>query len=107
MEALRKSCLSLSLSNTHSCKPKMMYGVSKGNVSGLLIVALCWGATNPFLKRGTRGLEQVSLRYAHRPWIHRTTAELLYLLTQWTVGLPFDLMSTILFIQTWMHSIKF
>lgn len=30
-----------------------------GEVAALILVAILWGTTNPFLKRGTVGLEQV------------------------------------------------
>ncbi|XP_077788025.1 transmembrane protein 234 isoform X2 [Podarcis muralis] len=32
---------------------------SKGEVAALVLVAVLWGGTNPFLKRGTEGLERV------------------------------------------------
>ncbi|XP_066495015.1 transmembrane protein 234 [Tiliqua scincoides] len=32
---------------------------SPGEVAALILVAVLWGGTNPFLKRGTEGLEQV------------------------------------------------
>ncbi|XP_062996826.1 transmembrane protein 234 [Elgaria multicarinata webbii] len=32
---------------------------SLGEVAALVLVAVLWGGTNPFLKRGTKGLEQV------------------------------------------------
>lgn len=58
-----------------------------GKVAGLLIVATCWGFTNPFIKRGTLGLDQVSAKYANASWIKRTVAEYVYLLTKWQVRL--------------------
>ncbi|XP_042295740.1 transmembrane protein 234 [Sceloporus undulatus] len=33
--------------------------VVSGELSALLLVSLLWGGTNPFLKRGTEGLERV------------------------------------------------
>ncbi|XP_053123989.1 transmembrane protein 234 isoform X1 [Hemicordylus capensis] len=32
---------------------------SLGEIAALIMVAVLWGGTNPFLKRGTEGLEQV------------------------------------------------
>lgn len=33
--------------------------MSTGEVLCLLLVAILWGGTNPFLKKGTEGIEQV------------------------------------------------
>ena len=47
-------------------------------------MALCWGSTNPFIKKGTAGLEQISQKYPEggfKKWV----AELFYLLTRWQV----------------------
>ncbi|KAI9491111.1 putative methyltransferase-domain-containing protein [Zychaea mexicana] len=55
-----------------------------------VLVAICWGSTNPFIKKGTDGLEQVSQRYpegGYRKWF----AELFYLLTRWQYILPLAL----------------
>jgi drug/metabolite transporter (DMT)-like permease len=46
----------------------------------LFLVAICWGATNPFIKRGASGLSAITLQHASSTVLARTTAELLYLL---------------------------
>ncbi|KAJ3106993.1 hypothetical protein HDU96_008047, partial [Phlyctochytrium bullatum] len=52
------------------------------NAVGLLLVALCWGSTNPFIKRGTQGLEAVTERHQNSPWWKRAGAEYWFLLTR-------------------------
>ncbi|KAI8849462.1 hypothetical protein BC829DRAFT_354093, partial [Chytridium lagenaria] len=52
---------------------------------GLLLVALCWGSTNPFIKRGSRGLQQITDKHINSPWWKRTAAEYWFLLTRWQV----------------------
>ncbi|KAI8872634.1 hypothetical protein GQ42DRAFT_166591 [Ramicandelaber brevisporus] len=51
---------------------------------GFILVALCWGATNPFIKRGTAGLEHVK---ASKPSL-QPFAEAWYLATRWQYILP-------------------
>ncbi|KND03917.1 uncharacterized protein SPPG_01368 [Spizellomyces punctatus DAOM BR117] len=58
------------------------------NILGLIAVALCWGFTNPFIKRGSKGLEDVTRQYKQSPWWKRQTAELYYLLTRWQYIIP-------------------
>ncbi|KAJ1556542.1 hypothetical protein HK405_002576, partial [Cladochytrium tenue] len=60
-----------------------------GDVPGLIAVALCWGFTNPFIKRATSGLAAVSARHAASPWLVRTAAETWFLLSSWRFVLPF------------------
>ncbi|KAG5455466.1 MAG: hypothetical protein BJ554DRAFT_5114 [Olpidium bornovanus] len=56
------------------------------HAAGFVLVALCWGATNPLIKRGSRGLERVE----PHPLLGRTCAELAYLLTRWQASfVPF------------------
>ncbi|ORY49944.1 hypothetical protein BCR33DRAFT_713540 [Rhizoclosmatium globosum] len=52
------------------------------NVGGLLAVAVCWGFTNPFIKRGSDGVELVSKKHAKDPWYIRTLQEQWFLLTR-------------------------
>ncbi|KAJ1967853.1 hypothetical protein IWQ62_001592 [Dispira parvispora] len=52
---------------------------------GFILVALCWGFTNPFIKRGTVGLENVP-RYDR--WWKQTLAETWFLLTRWQYIVP-------------------
>ncbi|KAI8365976.1 uncharacterized protein BYT42DRAFT_618425 [Radiomyces spectabilis] len=59
-------------------------------VVGFLLVAICWGSTNPFIKKGSEGLEAVSQRYP-QGGIKRWTAELKYLLTRWQYVVPLTL----------------
>lgn len=47
-------------------------------------VAICWGATNPLIKAGTAGLENISRSYP-QGGLKRWAAELVYLLTRWQV----------------------
>ncbi|RUS30508.1 hypothetical protein BC938DRAFT_479294 [Jimgerdemannia flammicorona] len=47
-----------------------------------LPVALCWGSTNPFIKIGSRGLDQISARYPDGG-LKRSLAEIVYLFTRW------------------------
>ncbi|RUS20169.1 regulator of chromosome condensation 1/beta-lactamase-inhibitor protein II [Endogone sp. FLAS-F59071] len=53
-------------------------------------VALCWGSTNPFIKLGSRGLDQVSARYPEGG-LKRSLAEFVYLFTRWQYVLPLAL----------------
>ncbi|KAI8147087.1 hypothetical protein BJV82DRAFT_376105 [Fennellomyces sp. T-0311] len=57
---------------------------------GFILVALCWGSTNPFIKAGTAGLDQVSQKYP-QGGIKKWFAELIYLLTRWQYILPLAL----------------
>ncbi|KAJ1973704.1 hypothetical protein H4R35_003980 [Dimargaris xerosporica] len=52
---------------------------------GFILVALCWGFTNPFIKRGTAGLEALP---QHSQWWKRWCSETWYLLTRWQYVLP-------------------
>jgi uncharacterized membrane protein len=57
------------------------------NSVGFLLVALCWGFTNPFIKIGSHGLEEVSERYPEGG-LKRWGAEQVYLFTRWQFVLP-------------------
>ncbi|KAH6576411.1 hypothetical protein BASA60_004522 [Batrachochytrium salamandrivorans] len=58
------------------------------SIVGLFIVAVCWGFTNPFIKSGSKGLEEVSRAHADSPWWQRQTAEIWFLGTRWQYVLP-------------------
>ncbi|XP_065332017.1 transmembrane protein 234 homolog [Cloeon dipterum] len=52
---------------------------------GLLAVGALWGGTNPFIKRGSKGVQKV-----HSPnKITQIILEIKYLFTQWQYILPF------------------
>ena len=51
----------------------------------LVMVAILWGATNPFLKKGSRGVESVQ----HNSRIKQTFYEVLYLVKNWKVRTGF------------------
>ncbi|KAI8053503.1 hypothetical protein BDF22DRAFT_685042 [Syncephalis plumigaleata] len=52
-------------------------------IVGLVLVALCWGFTNPFIKRGAEGLDRV------RPGrFGKGVSEFLYLATRWQYVVP-------------------
>uniref|UniRef100_A0A6B2F7U5 Transmembrane protein 234 n=1 Tax=Bothriechis nubestris TaxID=1766655 RepID=A0A6B2F7U5_9SAUR len=58
---------------------------SLGDVAALMLVAILWGTTNPFLKRGTEGLEQV--KRESRP--QQVLAEIKFLCLNYKYMLPF------------------
>lgn len=49
------------------------------------MVAVCWGGTNPLLKRGSAGIESVR----HESKLIQSLAEFWYLATRWQVGLQY------------------
>ncbi|KAI9296997.1 transmembrane protein [Neoconidiobolus thromboides FSU 785] len=56
------------------------------NTISLIAVACCWGLTNPFIKLGSKGLEDIK---AHRKeWYYQTYEELKFLFTNWKYVLP-------------------
>ncbi|RLU26945.1 hypothetical protein DMN91_000744 [Ooceraea biroi] len=61
--------------------------VTTDSVIYLCLVAVLWGATNPFIKRGARGLEDVKASSASR----RLIKELVFLVTKLEYILPFIL----------------
>ncbi|KAL2918249.1 hypothetical protein HK105_202176 [Polyrhizophydium stewartii] len=61
---------------------------SARSIAGLLLVALCWGFTNPFIKAGSAGLEAVSKAHAASPWWKRQAAEAWFLATRWQYVVP-------------------
>ncbi|KAI8829666.1 hypothetical protein BC829DRAFT_149082 [Chytridium lagenaria] len=63
-------------------------GTWLNNAVGLPLVALCWGSTNPFIKRGSRGLQQITDKHINSPWWKRTAAEYWFLLTRWQYVVP-------------------
>ncbi|KAI8928667.1 hypothetical protein BC831DRAFT_447496 [Entophlyctis helioformis] len=58
------------------------------SVLGLLLVAVCWGFTNPFIKYGSQGLDKVSQAHAGSPWWKRQAAEAWFLATRWQYVVP-------------------
>ena len=57
---------------------------NKENIIGFILVALCWGFTNPFIKLGTKGVEEVEKKYTG--W-ERTFRKTIWLLTRLQVTL--------------------
>ncbi|KAG4103360.1 UPF0546 membrane protein C1orf91 [Neocallimastix lanati (nom. inval.)] len=58
------------------------------NIIGFILVALCWGFTNPFIKLGTKGIEEVEQQYTG--W-KRTYKRTIWLLTRWQYIVPLAL----------------
>ncbi|XP_070620752.1 transmembrane protein 234 [Erythrolamprus reginae] len=58
---------------------------SLGEVAALFLVAILWGTTNPFLKRGTVGLEQVK----RKSRLQQMLAEIKFLCLNYKYMLPF------------------
>ncbi|ORE05599.1 transmembrane protein [Rhizopus microsporus var. microsporus] len=54
---------------------------------GFILVAICWGSTNPLIKKGSAGLEKVSERYP-LGGLQKWFAEIKYLLTKWQYLVP-------------------
>ncbi|RCH96528.1 hypothetical protein CU097_003694 [Rhizopus azygosporus] len=54
---------------------------------GFILVAICWGSTNPLIKKGSAGLEKVSERYP-QGGLQKWFAEIKYLLTKWQYLVP-------------------
>ncbi|KAI8094117.1 hypothetical protein BDF21DRAFT_330658, partial [Thamnidium elegans] len=52
-----------------------------------ILVAICWGSTNPLIKLGSEGLDKVSEKYPDGG-IKKWLAELKYLFTKWQYVLP-------------------
>ncbi|KAJ2618468.1 hypothetical protein GGF44_005767, partial [Coemansia sp. RSA 1694] len=51
---------------------------------GFVLTALCWGFTNPFIKRGSEGIEKIK----KTSWLRQTLAESWFLFTNWKYVLP-------------------
>lgn len=65
----------------------MMISDSLRQFIGFLLVAICWGSTNPLIKLGSSGLDKVSAKYPEgglKKWF----AEIKYLFTKWQYVLP-------------------
>ncbi|KAM6427717.1 transmembrane protein 234 [Liasis olivaceus] len=60
---------------------------SLGELASLILVAVLWGATNPYLKRGTEGLEQVKRESKPRQML----AEMKFLCLNYKYMVPFAL----------------
>ncbi|KAI8900344.1 transmembrane protein 234-like protein [Globomyces pollinis-pini] len=58
---------------------------------GFIAVSLCWGFTNPFIKRGTIGLDIVTSNHQDRHPIIQTAYQIKYLATRWQYVLPLAL----------------
>ncbi|KAI8371270.1 hypothetical protein EDC96DRAFT_587243 [Choanephora cucurbitarum] len=59
-------------------------------LTGFILVAICWGSTNPLIKVGSKGLDKVSEKYPEggmKKWL----AELKFLFTRWQYVLPLAL----------------
>ncbi|CAG8651120.1 2413_t:CDS:2 [Ambispora leptoticha] len=54
------------------------------NIIGFLLVALCWGFTNPFIKNGSAGLENIR----RDTWVKQIVSEVWYLITKWQYIVP-------------------
>ncbi|OUM60704.1 hypothetical protein PIROE2DRAFT_46020, partial [Piromyces sp. E2] len=69
------------------------------NIIGFILVALCWGFTNPFIKLGTKGIEEVDQKYTG---IERTIRRTIWLLTRWQyiVPLAINLSGSLVFYYT-------
>jgi Putative transmembrane family 234 len=60
-----------------------------GNVNswlGLILVGILWGGTNPFIKKGSAGVQRVKASNL----FFQILLELKYLFTQWRVMLIFN-----------------
>ena len=53
------------------------------DVLGYICVSMCWGCTNPWIKRGSAGIEYVQQKYKTHSFISRQYRELAFLLTRW------------------------
>ncbi|KAI9469215.1 hypothetical protein BX667DRAFT_473305 [Coemansia mojavensis] len=51
---------------------------------GFILTAICWGLTNPFIKRGSEGIEKIK----KDTWLAQTLAEAWFLFTSWKYILP-------------------
>ncbi|CAJ0766433.1 553_t:CDS:2, partial [Entrophospora sp. SA101] len=58
--------------------------VDTNNIIGFLLVAICWGFTNPFIKKGSKGIENIK----HDNWLKQTVFEIIFLFTRWQYILP-------------------
>ncbi|XP_039367533.1 transmembrane protein 234 isoform X2 [Mauremys mutica] len=58
---------------------------ARGEVSALVLVAILWGGTNPFLKTGTEGLEKVKQRNR----VLQLLAEMKFLCLNYKYMVPF------------------
>ncbi|KAI9505734.1 hypothetical protein BX070DRAFT_220630 [Coemansia spiralis] len=54
------------------------------NCFGFILTALCWGFTNPFIKRGSEGIEKIK----RNGWLAQTLAETCFLFTNWKYVIP-------------------
>ncbi|RIB30274.1 hypothetical protein C2G38_2136419 [Gigaspora rosea] len=64
----------------------------------LLTMAICWGFTNPFIKKGSSGLENIK----HDFWLYQILAEYWFLLTrlQFIIPLLINLSGSIVYYYT-------
>lgn len=64
---------------------QQIYRKHEANAFWLCIVSLLWGSTNPLIRKGSRGIEDI-----HRPSrIGQFFAEVLFLLSNWKYLIPF------------------
>lgn len=59
--------------------------MSIATAASLIVVAGLWGATNPFIKSGSKGIESIKASTPVRQFV----AELLFLMTNWKYLVPF------------------
>uniref|UniRef100_A0A6B2E8E0 Putative conserved secreted protein n=1 Tax=Phlebotomus kandelakii TaxID=1109342 RepID=A0A6B2E8E0_9DIPT len=55
------------------------------NVASLVLVGLLWGATNPFIKRGSQGIQHVKSSSK----IKKLFLEIKFIITRWQYWIPF------------------
>ncbi|KAI9017755.1 hypothetical protein BC832DRAFT_545609 [Gaertneriomyces semiglobifer] len=72
------------------------------SILALVFVALFWGVTNPFIKYGSKGLEDVTDQYKDMPWYKRQLASTWWLATRWqyVVPLALNLSGSVLYYKT-------
>jgi hypothetical protein len=69
---------------------------------GFLATAVLWGCTNPFIKRGTQGLEAFQASVADRSAPVRSLLEIKWLVARWQFVVPslINLLGTVSFYRT-------
>lgn len=69
---------------------------------GFLLTAVLWGCTNPFIKRGTKGLEHYQTSVADRPLLLKSLLQAKWLVTRWQFVVPslVNLLGTVSFYRT-------
>ncbi|KAI8805759.1 hypothetical protein BJ742DRAFT_819078 [Cladochytrium replicatum] len=64
--------------------------IGSTEVIGLVLVSAFWGFTNPFIKNGSKGLEDVTAKHIKMgsSWWTRNFAEMRFLFTRWQYVVP-------------------